>query len=418
MSLQSDPSSLARVKHKPLAPGHLLMPFGRSANPIATILEADHALCSALLTLSCERMHLIALALAQWPGPIDQAFARLVIEGPARTVIDRVLRRRPAGLKRALNHLPVGVLPEHSYRQLVELLEARATAKLLHHVDAITEGYLGLLHSIPAPLRRITATAFNDLNAKPEGFSDGLRLLVACGAAPSFDALIADLAAIRQPLQFLARIRNLVRQLPLPDSLPPLLIGGARHLDDTAEICRLAKRWKNCLADYYCDAVDECRSAIYLWPDAEVPAVCVVNRHGRLGWALQEAAGPENASLPRAKLHEICCAFAAAGIPQEFAVEALEHAAHAPMLRQFGGCRHRQGERDAWYEDMYEDAEAFAFAAEDGILDDFALVPTARLANASRRCRHRGTNVSNTRLIVERAEAADPRHRAYPAVPQ
>lgn len=84
----------------------------------------------------------------------------------------------------------------------------------------------------------------------------------------------------------------------------------------------------------------------------------------RLGWALQEAVGPENASLPLAGLQEIYCAFATAGIPHESAVEALEHAAHAPMLRQLGGCRHRQGERDGWHDEMYED-ETFEVALAD-----------------------------------------------------
>ena len=31
--------------------------------------------------------------------------------------------------------------------------------------------------------------------------------------------------------------------------MPPAKVGGARRLDDVAEICRLAKRWKNCLAE-------------------------------------------------------------------------------------------------------------------------------------------------------------------------
>ncbi len=70
--------------------------------------------------------------------------------------------------------------------------------------------------------------------------------------------------AIRQAAQFIARISKLVQRIPLPELMPPATVGGARRLDDTAEICTLAKRWKNCLADCYLDAVNECRSAIYL----------------------------------------------------------------------------------------------------------------------------------------------------------
>jgi hypothetical protein len=309
-------------------------------------LEADASLYSALFTLSRPRMHLIALALAYWPGEIDAPFARLLILGAPPAVLDAVLGRRPNGLKRALGHLPVGVLPRASYRQLIELLENPATAKSIYHLDSLEEEYLGLLHSIPAPLRRIAARAIDDLRVKPEGFTDGLRILAARGAASSFEALVADLAAIRQPMQFLARIDKLVQQLPLPELMPPVTVGGARRLDDIGEICRLAKRWKNCLAYCYLDAVNECRSAIYLWPHTRAPAVCVVNRHGRLGWALEEAKGPENADLPAARLEEICRAFAAAGIPKESAIEALEQAASRRWLRQHEARRRRRDAAD------------------------------------------------------------------------
>src|SRR5271166_6668676 len=91
------------------------------------MLEADCSLHQSLFTLSRQRMHLIALALAHWPGEIDASFARLVIAGAPPMVLDAVLGRRPAGLKRALSHLPVGVLPRQTYKHLIELLEEPAT---------------------------------------------------------------------------------------------------------------------------------------------------------------------------------------------------------------------------------------------------------------------------------------------------
>ena len=150
-------------------------------------------------------------------------------------------------------------------------------------------------------------------------------------------------------------ISSLVRQLPLPQFIPPATIGRARRLDDLDEICQVAKRWKNCLADCYLDAVNDGRSAVYLWPDVAAPAACVVTRHGRLGWGLQDAKGPENADLPSARMEEICSTFAAAGIPREPALEALEHAARTPWRR-------RWRRREAGYEEMYEDVEAFEAA--------------------------------------------------------
>lgn len=343
------------------SPGYLMAPFGWAAKPLAALLEADRSLYLALFAIGRQRMHLIALALTHWRGEVDAAFARLVVCGTLPAVLDTVLGRRPDGLKRALGHLPVGVLPRESYRHLIELLEEPATAKLICHRDSLQAEYLGLLHSIPAPMRCIAAGAIGDLRIKPEGFVDGLRFLAARGVAPSFDALVANLAAIRQPAQFAARIGKLVLQLSLPESMPPVKVEGARRLDGVAEICRLAKRWKNCLAGGYLDAVNDGRAAVYFWPHAQAPAACVVIRHGRLGWALGDAKGPENAELPSARLQEIYCAFAAVGIPTEATLEAIEHAAHCVRLREHRHHRRRRhiGEE---YEEMYEDLEAFEAA--------------------------------------------------------
>ena len=123
------------------SPGYLMAPFGWAAKPLAAMLEADRvALSGAVHDLSRRRMHLIALALAHWRGEIDAALARLVIGGAPPAVLDAVLGRRPDGLKRALGHLPVGVLPRESYRHLIELLEEPATAKLIYHVGTAAGG--------------------------------------------------------------------------------------------------------------------------------------------------------------------------------------------------------------------------------------------------------------------------------------
>jgi hypothetical protein len=318
------------------SPGYLMVPFGWAAKPLGSLLQADLSLCPAIFTLSRRRMHLIALALAHWTHEIDAEFARLLIIGSPIVVLDIVLDQRPNGLKRALERLPTRVLSQDGYRRLIELLKEPATAKLIYHVDSIPiqEEYLAMLHSIPAPLRRIAARAVDELSVRPEGLIDGLHLLAARGAAPSFEALVADLAAIRQPTQFAARIGKLVQQLSLPEALPPRVVQGAIRLDSPGDIRRLAKRWKNCLGERYVDAVNDGRSAVYLWHHAAAPAACVVTRHGRLGWALEDAKGPENAELPTARLEEIHHAFATAGIPQDVVVEAIEDCARVLSIHE------------------------------------------------------------------------------------
>jgi hypothetical protein len=61
------------------SPGYLMAPFSWAAKPLAAMLEADCSLYQSPFTLSRQRMHLIAFALAHWPGEIDASFARLVI---------------------------------------------------------------------------------------------------------------------------------------------------------------------------------------------------------------------------------------------------------------------------------------------------------------------------------------------------
>jgi hypothetical protein len=247
------------------------------------------------------------------------------------------------------------VLPRASYQHLIELLEQPAIAKLIYHVDSLGDEYISLLHSAPAPLRKMVARAANDNLIRLEGLVDGLRFLADRGAAPSFDALVADLAPIRQPTQLIARIANLVQQLPLPDPIPPAMVGGAHRLDAVAEIRRLAKDFRNCVASAYLDSVNSGHASVYFWPHRLAPAACVVSRHGRLGWALEAAKGPQNVDLPPARQEEIDRAFKAVGIPGAPALEALGHAGHAlELLRLHRPARRR---RDADYGEIHEEFE-------------------------------------------------------------
>ena len=65
-----------------LSPGYLMAPFGWATKPLAAMLAADASLYSALFTLSRQRMHLIALALAHSPSEIDARFSRLLTLAP------------------------------------------------------------------------------------------------------------------------------------------------------------------------------------------------------------------------------------------------------------------------------------------------------------------------------------------------
>ena len=151
-------------------------------------------------------------------------------------------------------------------------------------------------------------------------FVDGLRFLASRTGLP-FESLANQIGALDQPEQVAAKITQLVDGLPLPDTLPPIEIGGFRRLDAVAEIRDLAKNWQNCLADCLFN-VNEGTSAIYLSDHRQ--AVCFLCRYGRMGWFLVQAKGPKNAAIEPDQLAQIYAAFADAGIPQSSMIEAIK----------------------------------------------------------------------------------------------
>jgi hypothetical protein len=329
MNVQGDgPSTVVLGQAKPLVPGYLITPFGWAAQPLAALVQADPELLTHVFELDRMRMHVIALALAHLNGNTAPHLAPVLFRASIHEVLHRVVGRSPPGIRRVLRRLPFAVLSRKAYLSLIELLVDPRSAKLLHHLDKteITDATVRVLHDIPAALRPVLArlVRFIEKIERLEHLPDGLRWLTSRGAAKSFDALIADLATQAQPGQFIARLNKLVSELPLPQTLPTMQIGQARRVDATADICALAKRFKNCLENFVTQ-IDAGGCAVYLWDDPAAPAVCLVTRQGRLGWSLSVALGPENEKLDREQLQKITTAFAEAGIPQYSAIRSLEY---------------------------------------------------------------------------------------------
>lgn len=316
MSAQVSVSSTAAAPGgRQLFPGYLLTPLGWAAQPLAQIVAAEPSLLSNVFELNRPRMHLFALAVAHLDADAVPKIGSVLLHGSARHVLDSVLGGSPVGIKRVLRRLPPGVLRCENYRRLVELLQDPKAGKLLlQHTDDLDDFDIEAVYDLPAVLRPIVLTVLRDLE-EFSGLGEGLRLLVARGAAPSFEALIADLTQHVQPGQFVARLRQLIEELPLPEAMPPAQIGKARRLDSSKEIQALARNWHNCLARYVRE-VEHGQCAIYLWDDPASPAACQVSREGRLGWALHVPLGPKNASIEAGQVETICNAFAAAGVPQ------------------------------------------------------------------------------------------------------
>ena len=151
-------------------------------------------------------------------------------------------------------------------------------------------------------------------------------------------------------------------ELPLPNLTASADRDGTRRVDGTADICSLGKEFRNCLANY-AQQVDAGTCAIYLWGDLTAPAVCLVTRHGRLGWSLSEALGPSNAELDGNQLQEITTAFAKAAVPQYSAFRSLECILQADCTTRPRTRRHRHQdleqrlwelEEPAWIEDVVD----------------------------------------------------------------
>jgi hypothetical protein len=235
-------------------------------------------------------------------------------------------RGPPAGLTRAVTRMPARVLAQENYCRLIALLDHRPTAKLLFHIDKIDDALIDLLFQTPPPLRRPVlrlAQSRGDDWSQYAGLYEGLHVLVARGAADSFEELVCTLASAKRPEQFLGRLRSVCDSLPLPEAMPGVQIGLARRLDCVSEIQALASRWQNCLRDYI-SSVNTGRCAIYVWDDDETPATCLIRRHGRLGWFLDDVKGPRNAEIDTQDLEIIVQSFAEASIPQASMIRTIE----------------------------------------------------------------------------------------------
>jgi hypothetical protein len=301
-------------------PGFLLEPLGWVQDRLTKAIEGEPTLVELLFELDQVRMHFTALALAHMTGEITPDLALMLLQGSRKTILNLSIGHRPVGIDRVLSHLPPKVLTAESYRKLTDLLLVPATAKFLHHRTSITEQIITGLHTLPAALRSVAIMSMFSPFCRMLLFVDGLRFLASRTGLP-FESLANQIGALDQPDQVAAKITQLVDGLPLPDTFPPIEIGGFRRLDAVAEIRDLAKNWQNCLADCLFN-VNEGTSAIYLSDHRQ--AVCFLCRYGRMGWFLVQAKGARNADIDPDQLAKIHTAFAAAGIPEAAMIDPIK----------------------------------------------------------------------------------------------
>jgi hypothetical protein len=146
-------------------------------------------------------------------------------------------------------------------------------------------------------------------------------------------------------------LNNLIAELPLPDALPPKLIGNARRIDSSIEVSRIGNQFKNCI-DKYVSQINDGTSAIYVWNEPGLKAVCHVGRHGRLGWAADRPLGPRNAELNDDDAARITTAFGQAGIQDAAFVDTIQAIAYLKFSRSHRSLwrtdRERQEATEIW----------------------------------------------------------------------
>ena len=150
----------------------------------------------------------------------------------------------------------------------------------------------------------------------------GLQFLSDLAKVP-LDWLVGELGALDQSDQIIARIAELVENLPLPHALPPTSVGFFRRIDHAAEIRSVAKTWHNCLAECL-HSVNNGTAAVYLTEIDESSAVAFVLRFDRLGWLLNQIKGPKNIDIETGHLSRHHSEFLEAGIPTSPDVAAIK----------------------------------------------------------------------------------------------
>jgi hypothetical protein len=305
----------------------LLAPLGWLVGRLAPSIDADPTLFRYLFGLSKTRMHLIATALAHSSRDVTQEEAVTLLQGSYRTVMDQTLHKRPVGIKRALAHLPPEVLQPQTYIKLVSLLSDRRTATFLHHQMTISEKAIVGMDSLPLALRRPHLLKMFGGIEGMDKFMVGLECLAARAGIPCQE-LVNQIGVLNQTAQVVAKIVELVEDLPVREGLPPAQVGAYRRLDHARDIHALANRWHNCVATFI-SSVDDGTCAIYQTEPPDPPAACIVQRVGRLGWFLQQARGPNNKLLSPQHLSATASVFADCDIRQITTINAIRHVIHS-----------------------------------------------------------------------------------------
>lgn len=295
---------------RPYRPGFLLGPLGWLNKRLSVRTTAEPELLSLLFELEPHAMHLLGIAIAHG---CDKSLLTPLFRQAPKAIVEQSIGFWPKELDRLVHVLPQTALSLEEYRAIPQLLSDRTTAKFLQHQQTINGLMIAGLSALPTVLRRPTIFKLFSRVERMDRFVHGLQFL-SKRASIAFDDILSELGALDQTDQVIARVAELVENLPLLFALPPTSVGPFRRIDGVAEIRKLAKEWHNCLADYL-HSINDCTAAVYVSVCGGVPAVAFVSQFDRLGWVLRQIKGPKNIDIEPCSESRHQNAFLEAGIP-------------------------------------------------------------------------------------------------------
>lgn len=295
-------------------PGELLKALGWMAPRVYAMARREPGMASLLLGLDRPQIHLLGLALAHDPDGRAPHLIRAAVGASARSVLRSFRQEAVKGLPRVLRLLPDEPLSDEDYRLMASLLSDPDSASILHHCQSIDSSLLHALGSLPAELR--TRPVVSGLSGMPENQQLLMEWigLVASRRGERGDHLVRELVSNATSKAGLrACIATLVDDLPLPDGLPPQMVGEARRVDSPRELQRLGREYRNCLRSRI-DDVNAARSLFYVWNATDPGVICEVVRANRYGWLLGDCLGPKNEEPEPNVVEQIRARFRDAGI--------------------------------------------------------------------------------------------------------
>jgi hypothetical protein len=311
---------MAPAAHVDVTPTPLLAHLaGHHAERIALVWPAPHG---EFLALPAARRHLAALALMHMAAERHARLRALLTAAPLNEVIRFALVRPPRGLARALAHLGEPLAAPDLYRRLLDLLEEREAAAVLHHAAPIDANLLAKLEALPVALRKprilaLTADA-HAARTLAEAFDLALRINP---RRPERDLALAWARAVDAPRLYRTAIEALKAHRFGAYPPPPAMKRPYRQVTALAALEREALRFRNCVASYVYDiGVDQ--MAVYV-RDAD-PVAMIALKRDLGGWRFAEALGPENAALAEPALRLVAADFAAAGVRLGQPMRAIE----------------------------------------------------------------------------------------------